>query len=59
MLVLDKMTLAIRIVPRILYTYFQKAKAQGKDLQIAIAIGLEPSTLLASTTSNPIDADEM
>ena len=59
MLVLDKKTLAIRIVPRNLYTYFQKAKAQGKDLQNAIAIGMEPSTLLASTTSIPIDADDM
>ncbi|MDO5820714.1 MAG: UbiD family decarboxylase [Methanobrevibacter sp.] len=59
MLVLDKKTLAIRIVPRNLYTYFQKAKAHGKDLQIAIAIGMDPSTLLASTTSIPIDADEM
>ena len=59
MLVLDKKTLAIRIVPRNLYTYFQKAKDKGKDLQIAIAIGMDPSTLLASTTSIPIDADEM
>jgi len=59
MLVIGKNKLAIRIVPRNLYTYFQKAKAKGKDLNIAIAIGMDPSTLLASTTSIPIDADEM
>ncbi len=59
MMVIDKNKLAIRIVPRNLYTYFQKAKAKGKDLRIAIAIGMDPSTLLASTTSIPIDADEM
>ncbi len=39
MLVLDdKKRLAIRIVPRNLYTYFQKAQKLGKDLEIAIAI---------------------
>ena len=59
MLVLDKNKLAIRIVPRNLYTYFQKAKDMGKDLDISIAIGMEPAILLACTTSIPIDADEM
>ena len=59
MLVLEKNKLAIRIVPRNLYTYFQKAKDMGKDLDISIAIGMEPSILLACTTSIPIDADEM
>ncbi|MDO5849820.1 MAG: UbiD family decarboxylase [Methanobacteriaceae archaeon] len=59
MMVIDKNHLAIRLVPRNLYTYFHKAEEMGKDLDIAIAIGMEPSTLLASTTSIPIDADEM
>ena len=40
MLVLEKNKLAIRIVPRNLYTYFQKAKEMGKDLYISIAIGM-------------------
>ena len=31
----------------------------GKDLDVSIAIGMEPSILLACTTSIPIDADEM
>ena len=59
MLVLSKDKLAIRIVPRNLYTYFQKAERLNQDLEIAIAIGMDPSTLLATTTSIPIDHDEM
>ncbi|MDL2246059.1 UbiD family decarboxylase [Methanobrevibacter sp. OttesenSCG-928-K11] len=59
MLVIGKDKLAIRIVPRNLYTYFQKAKKLNKDLDIAIAIGMDPAILLASTTSIPIDYDEM
>ncbi|GAA5817978.1 MAG: UbiD family decarboxylase [Methanobrevibacter sp. CfCl-M3] len=59
MLVLSKDKLAIRIVPRNLYTYFNKAKNMKKDLDIAIAIGLNPAVLLASTSSIPIDKDEM
>lgn len=59
MLVIEKDKLAIRIVPRNLYTYFQKAKKLNKDLEIAIAIGMDPAILLASTTSIPIDYDEM
>jgi len=59
MLVLGKDKLTVRIVPRNLYTYFQKCEKLGKDLDIAIAIGMDPSTLLSSTTSIPIDHDEM
>jgi len=59
MLVLGKDKLAVRIVPRHLYTYFQKAEKANQDLEIAIAIGMDPSTLLATTTSIPIDHDEM
>lgn len=59
MMVLDNKRLVIRIVPRNLYTYFQNAQKVGKDLDIAIAIGMDPAILLASTTSIPIDYDEM
>jgi UbiD family decarboxylase len=59
MLVLGKDKLTARIVPRNLYTYFQQSEKLGKDLDIAIAIGMDPSTLLSSTTSIPIDHDEM
>ena len=59
MMVLDNKRLVIRIVPRNLYTYFQNAQEIGKDLDIAIAIGMDPAILLASTTSIPIDYNEM
>lgn len=59
MMVLDNKRLVIRIVPRNLYTYFQKAQKLGEDLEIAIAIGMDPAILLASTTSIPIDYNEM
>ena len=59
MMVLDNKRLVIRIVPRNLYTYFENAQKEGKDLEIAIAIGMDPAILLASTTSIPIDYNEM
>ena len=59
MMVLDDKRLAIRIVPRNLYTYFQKAQKLNKDSEIAIAIGMDAAILLASTTSIPIDYNEM
>ena len=59
MMVLDNHRLVIRIVPRNLYTYFQNAQKNGKDLDIVIAIGMDPAILLASTTSIPIDYNEM
>ena len=59
MMVLDDKRLVIRIVPRNLYTYFQNAQKAGEDLDIAIAIGMDPAILLASTTSIPSDYNEM
>ena len=59
MMLVDNNTLVIRIVPRNLYTYFQNAQKKGEDLKIAIAIGMDPAILLSSTTSIPIDYDEM
>ena len=59
MIVKDKNTLGIRLVPRNLYTYFHKAEELNKDLDITICIGMDPAVLLASTCSIPIDADEM
>ena len=45
MMVLDNKRLVIRIVPRNLYTYFQRAQKLGQDLEIAIAIGMDPAIL--------------
>lgn len=51
--------MGVRLVPRNLYTYHQKAEKLDQPLEIAIAIGMHPATLLASCTSIPITADEM
>jgi anhydromevalonate phosphate decarboxylase len=51
--------LGVRIVPRNLYTYYKKAEKLKKPLEIAIAIGMHPATLLASCTSIPITSDEL
>jgi 2,5-furandicarboxylate decarboxylase 1 len=59
MLVSSSNRLGVRIVPRNLYTYHQKAEKMDKPLEIAIAIGMHPATLLASCTSIPITADEL
>lgn len=59
MMVKDKETLGVRIVPRNLYTYYKKAEEMDKPLEIAIAIGMNPASLLASCTSIPITADEL
>jgi len=59
MLVNSKNKLGIRIVPRNLYTYYKKAEEMDKPLDIAIAVGMHPATLLATTTSVPITTDEL
>lgn len=59
MLVSDQDTLGVRIVPRNLYTYHQIAEKNDEPLEIAIAIGMHPATLLASCTSVPITTDEL
>lgn len=59
MLVNSKNRLGIRIVPRNLYTYYKRAEEMDKPLEIAIATGMHPATLLATTTSVPITTDEL
>ena len=59
MLVKGRDRLGVRIVPRNLYTYYKKAEEMDEALEIAIAIGMNPATLLASCTSIPITADEL
>jgi UbiD family decarboxylase len=51
--VLDKKRLAIRLVPRHLFNLWQTAKSVGKDLDIAISIGVHPAVLLASSSPLP------
>ncbi len=56
--VLDNSHLAIRLVPRHLFKLWKQAKALGKDLDIAIAIGVHPALLLAASSPVPLGVSE-
>jgi UbiD family decarboxylase len=56
--VLDDKHLAIRLVPRHLFKLWNMAKKEGKDLEVAIAIGLHPAVLLAATSPVPFGVSE-
>ena len=51
--ILDKTRLLIRLVPRHLFKLWSMAKAAGKDLDVAICVGVHPAVLLAA--SSPVD----
>ena len=59
MMIAGKDKIAVRLVPRHLYTMFNNAKKDGKELDISICIGARPEVLLAAATSTAYDADEM
>lgn len=50
---------ALLILPRHLAAFFADAEAMGQPLPIAIVIGVDPLTLLASQAITPIDHDEL
>lgn len=51
--------LGILILPRHLHAFFTAAEAKGDALDIAVVIGVDPLTALASQAIAPIDADEL
>lgn len=51
--VLDKRHMAIRLVPRHLFNLWRMAKEKGKDLDVAISIGVHPAVLLAASSPLP------
>jgi 2,5-furandicarboxylate decarboxylase 1 len=51
--------MAILMLPRHLYAFYKEAERLGQDLPIAIVIGADPLTLLASQAIAPIDHDEL
>ena len=59
LLVLDKRRMAIRIVPRHLYSLHQEAKKRGEDLQVAVVIGAHPALLVAVNTGPKYGVDEL
>ena len=51
--------LAVRIVPRHLHALHRKAKANGEELKVAVAIGLCPSILLSAAMTAELGTDEL
>jgi 2,5-furandicarboxylate decarboxylase 1 len=51
--------MGILILPRHTFAYYQMAEAEGKPLEVAIVIGVDPLTLLSSQAIVPIDYDEL
>ena len=56
---LDKNHLAIRLVPRHLFKLWNDAKEAGKDLDIAVSIGVHPTVLLAASSPVPFGVNEL
>lgn len=50
---------AMRVVPRHLYALHKRALADGKDLKVAIAVGLCPSIMLAAAMNLEFGKDEL
>jgi 2,5-furandicarboxylate decarboxylase 1 len=51
--------MAILMLPRHLAAFYQAAEAAGEALPVAVVIGVDPLTLLASQAIAPIDHDEL
>jgi 2,5-furandicarboxylate decarboxylase 1 len=51
--------MAILMLPRHLHTFYRMAEERGEALPIAVVIGVDPLTLLASQAIAPIDHDEL
>lgn len=51
--------LGVLLLPRHLHAFHQMAEAQGEPLPIAIVIGVDPLTALASQAIVPLDFDEL
>ncbi|MFN3347641.1 UbiD family decarboxylase [Pseudorhodoplanes sp.] len=47
------------LLPRHTHMFFEMAEAAGQALDVAIAVGVDPLTLLASQAIAPIDFDEL
>ncbi|MDR1404970.1 MAG: UbiD family decarboxylase [Candidatus Methanoplasma sp.] len=59
MMVAGRDKLAVRLVPRHLFTMYNEAKKDGKELDISICIGLPPEVLLAAAVSADYGTDEL
>ncbi len=55
----SKNRMAILLLPRHLWAFYKEAESRKQPLDIAIAIGVDPLTMLASQAIGPIDWDEL
>ena len=51
--------LGILMLPRDLHRFYDAAEARGEALPVAVVIGVDPATLLASQAILPLNADEL
>jgi 2,5-furandicarboxylate decarboxylase 1 len=51
--------MAILMLPRHLLAFYQAAESKDQPLEVAVVIGADPLTLLASQAITPIDHDEL
>jgi 2,5-furandicarboxylate decarboxylase 1 len=51
--------MAILMLPRHLHAFYQEAEARNQALDVAVVIGADPLTMLASQAITPIDHDEL
>ena len=59
MMIMDSNHIAVRLVPRHLFTIFNMAKENKEELRISICVGAKAEVLLAAATSMDFGADEL
>ena len=59
MMIMDRNHIAVRLVPRHLFTIYNMAKKNGEELRISICVGARAEVLLAAATSMDFGADEL
>ncbi len=57
LLILDEKRMAIRVVPRHLYSMINEAKERNQQLPISISIGVHPAIMIAAGSSPPYGVD--
>lgn len=59
MMIMDGKRIAVRLVPRHLFTMYAESKKSGKELKIAVCLGAPVEVLLSAALSMDYGADEL
>ena len=59
MMLIGENRLAVRVVPRHLHALYRKARDDGEELKVAVAVGLCPSILLSAAMTVELGTDEL